>query len=693
MEMMRYEWKKWWYGSRGYWILVLFVFLELVLLFVTDRPYTLEIEENREAYTLYLSEVEGEIDEASRSFFARMDERFQKAESRLQRIYGAYSDGALEESAYRAELLELSELLRTREGYDTLYEQYIYARESPKDRYLLNTNGWNALLAKEQLDPVLLLTILVFALWCFGREISSEMDAMMKLCVHGERKTAGVKLVLVTGMSGGLCLWAYGLRVLFFGLRYGFFCGNAPIQSLETYQEYTGHASLYGAAAGVLGFQLIGCVLWGMLVSAAVVWLRKYALAMLSTLAGLLLPYYGLSTDYIKYFLPGPLGFLAATGYYRGTVLQYNAQTGQQLCQFLQVPQWLKVVLIFVNLGLFLLLACFIKSRYTNQWRKGRRKGAVALFMLLCLCGMVSGCKREEMVSASVYNLDNRLQYESEAYLVYVEYTEEQTSQLTVQEKATGQTFPLIQDVFQEKKEIYPFFYGDGEWIYYLERGWDHKERYFSSPYAYFAIKGVNLRDFESRTIYRKTADWALYAELIAFLVKEEAVYFITSDGVYAAEGAKGAAEKLFSYTGSNVAYQDGQFFYTDFMSRLHRYSVEEKKSIELSDIVAKQFLLGDGEVFFTDLGNHARLTACDFQSGETRVLLEQEPLDFFSDGEMMFVIEKNTSMLYELDPDQGKREALGVAPGSVLYVFSDYGAVLAPDLEAGGRVELLKGR
>ena len=710
MGVRWYEWKKLMCHSEGLLIVVAFVLLEIFRLIISHGSGLAENKRHGTFYEQYLSYVVGKVDEETTDFFSERNEEFSRAESLLQTIYQRYSSGELTEEEYRSQLGELEQLMAGQKGYDVLYKQYLYARENPENRYLLDTNAWDALISEESLDIGLLLAIMIFALLCFGRESSAEMDIIIRMSANGERKTAKEKILLVTILSLGSCMLDFCIRVVFFQCGYGFTHGDYPVQSLEFYSGYAGSMSLMETTLRIFLFRMAGCALWGLTVSAAIVVFRKYAVSMLATLALVLLPYYGLPKQYMKYYLPGPLGFFIGTGYYQGTVSEYNEITRQEVYQFIQVPAHIKAILVVVNFLLGMLMADFILRAYTNHWRKktgGYKAGGLigVVFCMVCLGGC-SGRVVSQEASEVLYNLDNRYYYESSDYLVYVDYDAEGGSYIAVREKESGNIFPLVRDVFRGNKDVSSCFYGEGNDIYYMERSFDNKNRYFSKLYDTISIICVDLDTFESRTIFQDNAnqdrtsalglsqigqDALFYSDIVTFVVKEDMIYFISSDEVSAVNTLSGGRKKLFSYNSGNVAYDGYYFFFLDDMSRLRKFSLEEEWEENVCDIVAGKFLLeGDG-VLYTDRKYGAALTAFCFSTQDKEILIREEPLVFYSDGDNLFFVPKRESVIYELEAGGGSPKEIGTKKSAVVYPFSSYGSIFVPDMETGEMVEYQK--
>lgn len=716
MDVRWYEWKKLMSHSRGFLIFMVFILLEVLELIFSYGQDVSETGMYRPFYEKYLACVVGSVDEETAQFFSEKDEEFSQAESLLQTIYQRYSLGELTEEAYRSQLEELEQLQASKKGYDVLYEQYLYAREKPENRYLLDTYAWDSLISKDSLDLRLLIIIMIFALLCFGRENVSEMDIIIRMSINGERKTAKEKILLVILLSLSVCILDFFIQIVYFHWGYGFNHGDYPVQSLVFYSGYDGSISLMEAAFRICLFRMVGCVLWGLTVSAAIVVLRKYATSMLVTLALILLPYYGFPKQYMKYFLPGPLGFMIGTGYYQGTVFEYNEISKQEIYQFIQVPVYIKVFLVLTNILLGMLFAGIILKTYTNHWKKKEKLNRAAAFLcLLCCIPCLVGCSDNTAIPErpdALYNLDNRFYYEGKDCLVYVDYSAEEGSYIAVREKESGNTYPLVRDVFRGNKKISTEFYGEGNYIYYMERSYDNKGRYFSKLYDTFSIVRVNLDTFESQIIFQDNANQErtsvlglgkigkgaiFYSDIVAFVVRKDRIYFISSDKVSEVNILSGRRKTLFSYSNGNVAFDGNSFFFLDHISRLCRYSLSENCEVAVYDIAAGKFWLDRDKVLYTDREQNGALTALYFNSQEggaepiKKILVEEEPLVFCSDGDNLFFVPKREPIIYELESGGGRLKELGVTESAIIYPFSSYESILMPNMVDGGVVEYLK--
>ncbi|MCM1237454.1 MAG: hypothetical protein NC489_45895, partial [Ruminococcus flavefaciens] len=191
VSVWSFEWKKVLYYQKAGVIIFAYLLGIFIHVAVTDTPVSYEMDKNRKSYEYYLGQVSGAVDGKTRSFFEEQSNVFSKAESEIQTIYRKYSNGEFPEDEYRRKLSELEELMEKKQGFTVLFDQYSHARENTKNRYLLNTNAWDALLSNDTLNIPLVLVVMLVALLVFGVEYSSEMDILLRMSKKGEREAAG----------------------------------------------------------------------------------------------------------------------------------------------------------------------------------------------------------------------------------------------------------------------------------------------------------------------------------------------------------------------------------------------------------------------------------------------------------------------------------------------------------------------
>ena len=222
-------------------------------------------------------------------------------ESEFQTIYQRVSDGEITKEERKERISELEELLQKKEGFLVLYDQYTDVKENSDNRYLLNTNAWDALLSNDRLDYLLVIFVMLLASECFGMEITSEMDVLLRISKKGEKNLGLYKLILVTFVSGFSFILEFLIRILFYHSKYGFTHGDYPLQSLSDFQYFSGDVTLMEAGFGIFMWKLLGVVMWSVILCALMIWLRTYALAMIVAFSGITIAYVAMPKDVFFY--------------------------------------------------------------------------------------------------------------------------------------------------------------------------------------------------------------------------------------------------------------------------------------------------------------------------------------------------------------------------------------------------------
>ncbi len=707
MKANLYEWKKILWYRKGLLLIILFVLLRILSLLLFDQPMNSDIINYEEGYQYYLAMTEGKLDEVKVTLFEEISNDFSEAESRLQTIYSDYSDGEINESEYQSRLSSLEATMSYKPGFLVLFKQFIYARADQENRYLLDTNAWDALLSHDTLNILLVIVIMILTLVNFGAEISCEMDTLIRITKNGEQRTAKMKLAITSLLSMCACLLNFIVEYIFYQCKYGFSHSNAPIQSLSYFGEYTGSCSLGQAMLSMLLYKMLGCWFWGILVSVIVVLVKKYSLAMVISLSALLLPYYGISSSYIKYYAPYPLGLMVATGYFRGTIQSYDDYTPKETIAFLQIPDEVRNIVLMASILIIFFACCIVIHQYTNCWKKVNIKRVSASIMLLLLSSILgTGCAKQNVTAPDYYNMDQIYNYENKDYLVYTDFSDLEAIDISYENKKTGEIGSIVKDAFSEDKEIYSFFYGVGHYIYYLELSYDYAERGLSSKYDKFSVICVDLNDFSYRTVYQANAnmvpsvalglgeiydqDTRLYTSISAFFVHNEYIYIAADSTMWSVRLSNGERKMLFSYTNGEVSFDGDAFYYLDEMSRLTRYVMDEEKIDKSIDIVASWFKITKDSIIYKDRMHADSLFVLNLDSMEHMLLTQENVLSFTTDGANVFYI-SDTMKIYEVSLLGGEHREIGSCPSVILYAFRSSEYLYVPHFGDEGITKILK--
>lgn len=694
---MKYEIKKLWLDHKMLYLFFVFQLVAVCMLFFQAQPANEKIANHLDGYTYYLKQCEGKITKETDAFMEREADELADRESEYQTIYEKVSDGKMTVAECEDRLSELNIILGRKAGFEALYEQYTLAKENRSNRYLLNTNAWEELLTKEQLDYVLILFSCILACVCFGSEITSEMDVMLRIVKNGEKRVARNKLILVISGSTGFFVLKYLLKLVFLQNKYGFTHGEYPVQSIAYFQEYENTVSLQEVAAGCFLWKLLGCVLWAVLVSAAIVWLRKYALAMLVTLSGMVLSYVGIAVEYVKYRLPGPLGALLASGFYRGTIISVSETSGETIFSYIQLSETRKVRILLIDFVLFVLFCMYVVYKYSNCWNRknfSKNKATASILLLAVGMGMLTGCGSYEEENVW-YNLKNCRNFETDDYIIYSEINAKEEEVIMAQNKETGERTEVVKDVFRDNKDIAGCFYAKDHYVYYLETTRDREEVYAADEPGEMRLIRVDMYDFSTETLFcvnMKTTsedvfgitqntneNFFRFSGLSSFLVAGDFFYIISGEEVYEINLLTKKQKVLFTFDGMNLSFQDGVFYYTDNVSRLVKYDTYTKETKTIKAVVADSLQVAGEHIVYEDSTNGDAITCTDLNGEHKKVIYEKNNFGIYVDDQAIYYLTED-NYLHKVNNTGAEQNKIKLGRSGMVYVFRDYDKIVYDD-------------
>lgn len=696
MEVRRYEIKKLLLDHKMLYAIIVFQVIAFLMLLFGDIPANLDIENNLKGYTYYLKSVEGEVTEKTDDFFITTAETFTAMESELQTIYEKVSDGKLTKGESKLRISELEKTLQKKEGFLVLYDQYTDAKTNRSNRYLLNTNAWDALLSDGSLDFFVIIFVMLIASVCFGSEIASEMDVMLRISLKGEKRLGLYKLRLVMVVSSLNFILEYAIKIWFYHIKYGFSHGDYPLQSLSGFQSYLGEVSLLEASFGVFMWKLLGVVMWSVIVCALMLWLRKYAIVMITAFSGLIMAYVGISKEYFKYYLPGPLGALLGTGFYKGNEYTVSEFGGKKIYSFIQLSGNAKIIIFIVNILIIACLVFYVTYKYANCWNRWnvfKKRNIICIFMTALCIGMTTGCTVENNDNNQIFNLRNSTNYESGNYLLYYDVNENEGT-IMVRDKATGKTTKLVKDVYQASKEILDAFYVDGDYAYYIEMTYDKEDKYFVNEYDKISLIKVDLTDFSARTIFSESIKTTkkdifgineshnenndIYPVIVSFFVYKNEFCFVTADGeVYDVNISTGKKEFLFLCNGISLSFMNGNFYYTDKVSRLIKYDMKSREEYLYEDIATTEFIVSEEFIIYKDSTSGDALTCTDLTGDNKRVIYKGSIYFLAADKNAIYYID-DEEILHEVDFNGKEIKNIQTTLASGIYIFPVYDKIIS---------------
>lgn len=675
MELLPYELKKLLFKRRGLLLIALFFLLRLGTLVLLDTPVNEKLELYREDYTFYLSQTEGLLTEESAALLEEISQKITEAGVEIPRLYNSFYDRNIAQEELLSKAAPYEETLSRQNGFELLYEQFIYAREDPERRYLLYDNGWNGLLAGDALDigfvGLLLLTITPI----FCHEYHSGMDVLNLTTRKGAKRLSFAKLFLAVAVVTLLCFLNSALEYGFYALRYGLPHGAYPLQSLPYFAASTKALTLLEAFLWITASRWFGSLLFAALILFLSVLAQKYALTLILSTASLLLPYYAVQNETVRYFLPGPLAFLLGTGFLRGTETVAGPFMQREVVLFREITGGMLSLLISAALLLLAVMLYVIfrktSAAWQGSWKGGKRRGAAALLSLLFLMVM-TGCAAEGSgTEYAIYNISHRDQFENERYAVWFDWEAET---LLFEDKKTGGRERLVRDPLQLSSTIGRCVYGNGRYVYYFRNDYNRAGRY--EGLERISLVEVDTTTFQERIVYESTQGSLdrvfggsgvnslfeattrqgarTYLEDVwAFFIGGDTLYLLGNEvrTIDLKTGRMGTLDGPCPAKGS-LAFDGRILYYTTDRLMVETYDTETGEAGTIPGLITEFFFLTDTQFIYINRADEYRLYAMDREDGTATRLTDRPVLQFDVEGESVCYTDRFTRKTYRIDTD-----------------------------------------
>lgn len=659
------------------WISLYFV-VSLACLVLFNTPENPEMEINASSYEHYLDVVRGPQTKEAEQLFVKEAANISKAKVELTKLYDSYYDGEISEEELQEGTNSLEKIVENERGFQLVFDQYMYVRENPENRYYLSTNGWDGLLSTEQLDLALLLLLLVLITPVFCMEFSSEMNSLHLTLRNGTRVHAVFKMLLVFLTVIVISVLSAMLQYGFFGVKYGLENGNYPLQSISYFGTSSKTLSLFSTFLLMTGIKIFGNLIFAMLIMFFSVWTKKYALTLFSSTVFILLPYYMFTLESSKYYLPGPLGFMISTGFFRGNEYERNPITDQMDLIFREVPMATFLFLLVITFCAGVVAWVVILNCHTNAWQiRKRRYRFESYYSLVFLCILVAslvGCNsnNEEAKKHDVFNSLSRQIFENETYFFYIDETDLEDIRPVFKNKETGEIRNLMLSPLSSLTSVESYIYGNGFFVYYMKMDYD-KSGFYKETNRLSIIE-VDTRTFEEKVIYEEnanmmrdsflglhTTDNIDFLGITSFFVDKTYIYLVIDDNqIRQINRLTGRANEIIQSSSifSNVAY-DGKFiYYSNETYQIVKYDIETGIEVVIPDLITTHFIITDTEILYVNRQDNHRLYAMDLNNSTVQKLTDKPVWSFTYDNQFIYYTSKLNNERYRIDRN-GQNETL----------------------------------
>ena len=665
MSGFMYEVKKIMLHQRGLFYTALVLLFGTVWLALSDSPINNAMEQYKNEYEWYLEKVNGYCTDESSLYLEQEAGRIAEAKEKQSTLLENYYDGKISESEYKKESQEIEKVLEHQNGFEVIYQQYLYICENAENRCFLQTNGWMGLLGKDTLNFILFLGILLLVTPVFCSEYSCQMDTLILTSREG-RKSSLYKLlimiVVVLFLSLSISLIEYG----FYRFKYGLPDGDYPIQSIRYFADSSKSISLLEGYVYIGLLQMFGGVFLTILLMFISVLAKRYAITLLIGAVSVIIPYIGLSKTCI-YRLPLPLPFLLGTDFFAGNIVLSDALMGDDKIIFAEVDTATLLTLLFVSILLCTLAAVWILRCNSNRWliKSRQKKRAAAFTVMLSLALVVTGCSGRGKIKSAVYN--SSANYDCMGYEII---RDAGTFDYYLKNTSTGETYPLacspMFGVFSDEEEVRAF-YVCPPYLYYttsVMESYVNRVGNYNSNITKVSVVELNLNTFEEKTIFEQmtnsgrsllgidyeTGDkWKFLDFHHAFFLNDDNLFFIGNDGITKVNRYTRKTVKLDIPENGNISFDGESIFYKNEQGVLTRYDVSSNETYTYENIVAYDFCMDEQSIYYVSRTDGGCLYSCG-KDGNNKELISHIPA---------MSVTCDTGNIYVLSKESGEEIAL----------------------------------
>ena len=646
--MLRSEYRKMLCCRRGVLILIFFLLFELFSL-SRIQPYNRTIEERREEYDLYIEQFRGTLTEEKRNEIEEEMSRMLALHREFEQLKQSYYFGRIPSEEYRS---GFERLLPEEERYlacGEFYKQYMYVRES-SERSLLYTGGWE-LLFRSSADLVLILVLVLLLTPVFCSEYSTGMDKLLLVQAKSAYRLPWVKVFASLTVSAGLFVLREGIRFCFIAARYGVSDGGFALQSLMTFGTTEKQLSIRQAYLLDMGARLGGYLTAAVWVLFFSVLMRKYAIALMASLAALPLPLLAIKDLRPLARLPLPWACLSGGMYLNGTVVSPQMEGSERILWKETTPGELRL-LLFSALGIAAVMLAYVGLKNTNLHRRRLSRpsaGGIAV-LLLCLAFPSCGSRETEKLS---YNRRTADYYQNDRITIM---------DGKLSDRRSGKTVPFPVDPFSEATEEEALYntwgaFAASDSLWYIRR----------SENSAAQLIRMNTHDLSEKILYewadaqkwffglfKRNSEETNPRYIRQLLVFRNGIFYFgsTDKNLYRLDLLSGKGKLLLEIGNDYDVAFDGQvLYYSDRYGRIVSYDFTTGESTPHDRILAKAFYLDQGIIYYANLGDKEKIYRWDCLSETGEKLSEISAYSICADREYLWVSTRSGER-YRLERD-----------------------------------------
>lgn len=641
---------------RGVLILLAFLLIQMGVQFIGDIPDNLDAKLYREDYLYYLEQVEGNYTREKAAWLEAESNAIVAAKQACDKAYLQYYSGAISEQELQTQIQPYEATLAHENGFNVIYDQYLYICEGIENRCFLETNGWAGLFNDQILDFPLILTLLLLVVPVYCSEYVCKMDQLTLTTTNGQKSYLWHKLLIVCLIATILCISQSTLRYGYYAIHYGLPHGDYGIQSIKLFAGSTKTLTLMQAFLLLSVSRLFGALYFSLMTTTISAWTRQYGLTVLLSLASVLIPWIGVPVQ-IQYCLPLPLPFFLASGLIKGSDVLTDAMAGQSVAFFQEVTG---LHFFLLAVGCMVIISVCLWSlwwKHHTALSKSHFHRTTALVSLSLAVLMLSGCSGASVTSENVsYNSRESSNCYTDEFRIYYD---DETEMLMMESLKTGEITPLNKDPLLMAKDMQMSrnFFIEEDSVYYTTTVRDnYSERALgdTGQRTVFALRKVDLKSFEEEVIF----EWQQQSTLLGINLEMESpldMLFFNNSFFYRGNNLYIENRTLYEIdlntkeinalnisSNHNIAFDGRYIYYVNDRHTLSRYDTNTRETIEWSDVAVHDFCLTDNSIYYINLRQQNSLYVMNKDGSDQRLVLNSSLLDVGWDGNQVRLVDIN---------------------------------------------------
>lgn len=604
MYLTGYEAKKMFCYRQGMFGMILLFFAYALLTIMFHEPQNRSTIYYEKGYHFHLEQVMGSLTAETEKYMENTSSEIAQTKILLDKLYEDYYDGAMSKAEFQETATKYETILEHEKGFTVLFNQYIYVRENPENRYFMNTNGWHSLLADNYVDFLLILAVLLFIIPVYCVEYSSKMNVIGQTTVSGGGNAPKILISLLFSVLIGIFSCVFQYFVLDF--QYGLDNGNFPIQSLDIFSSSTKKLTLYHAFLILSAIKVLGLVFFAFIVLSVTKTLKQVSLSLFLLLLVVVIPVLSLS-ETVHSSLPFPTTLVVNSSLLKGDISEYNHYTKEILLHFQEIStEEIFSMILFV---LFLCILIYISLENTEKnyhLKRKKLKFKQVTFLLFTIIFSSTSCSNNNFTyeGANIsFNTDDRIFYENEYFYFFVDEKEQSTP--LFRGKDDEQTEFLMRSPLVNQLEYATALFGTENFVYYAYYTLDNSSFRGNSRNKVTFVQ-VNTDTFSEVVFFEKEIGkgitsinkWDFLTSFSSFFIRNENL-FIVSDTIYQINVKTNEIDILDIPTNQNIGFDGESIYYIGERSKLFVYDLSKNVDSIFNDVTATRLYLTDSSITF----------------------------------------------------------------------------------------------